>query len=90
MRTKIGFRTISQAEYLDLLNSSIRWKKLLKLCGELGDSSQETVTIYQDDATSTCTITVGKKRYSNGSSSVESVLDSIPSPDSDFRDLLDF
>lgn len=73
-------KTITREEYTDLLNCKTRWRKLLALCGDLGDSSQETVTIYQDDATNTCTITVGKKRYSNGSRHVESVFDSIPDP----------
>ena len=79
-RKQDKLRTISQKEYTDLLNCTIRWKKLLALCGELGDSSQETVTISQDDATNTCTITVGKKSYSNGSRYVEYVFDSIPDP----------
>jgi hypothetical protein len=40
-----------------------RWNDLLELCGHLGDSSETTVTLSQDDACRTQHIRVGDKRF---------------------------
>lgn len=66
---------------IEKLADAFRWRKLIKLCGYLGDGSQERVIFYQDDATSTSHITVGKKTYGFDVKDLETVFDSIPEPE---------
>lgn len=40
-----------------------RWDQLKELCGHLGDGSQTTVKLYQDDATRTYHVSVGAKSF---------------------------
>lgn len=78
-KEKEQIHQVSHSTYMRMLNNSIRWQKLIKLCGYLEDSSQEKVIIYQDDATRTAHITIGKKTYSG--ESIEFVFDGIPTPE---------
>jgi hypothetical protein len=55
---------------------ALRWQKLIRLCGYLGDSSQTLIKFWQDDATNSVHIIVGGKSYYG--SSFESVIDKIP------------
>jgi hypothetical protein len=73
-------------KFKELLRDAERWRKLIRLCGYLGNSSQETVTIYQDDATNTAFVTVGtgdrKRKYYGGERcGIEAAIDSIPESD---------
>lgn len=70
---------VQYSVYMKMLKNSIRWQKLIKLCGHLGDSSQKNVKIYQDDVTRTAHITVGNKAYSG--EDIEFVFDGIPTPE---------
>lgn len=47
----------------ELIAIALKWEKLIELCGHLQDGSQTTVKLYQDDATRTAHITVGKVSY---------------------------
>lgn len=58
--------------------NSLRWEWLMEQCGHLGDGSQTTVTLWQDDATRSCRITIGdreKRVLGTDGSSFESIAD---------------
>jgi len=58
-----------------------RWRKLMRLCGHLANSSETTVKLYQDDATHTRFIQVGKEHhFAYVHCSFEDTIDSIPEP----------
>ncbi len=79
---KSDFQMVRRTDYDRLLNDSIRWRKLRKLCGYLANGSEETVVISQDDATHTAHIKVGNKSYfAYNKASIEATLDSIPEPE---------
>lgn len=63
------------------LRDAARWRALKELAGYLGDGSQETVTLYQDDATRSCFIKVGDgnraKRYGKDGSSFNGIMDEL-------------
>lgn len=70
------------------LFDAIRWRKLMSLCGHLGDGSQTVVKLYQDDATRhSVHIIVGDQLYYG--SSFESVIDKIPEESADNSDGID-
>lgn len=52
-----------------------RWKGLVALCGYWQDGSQIEVTLDQDDATRTCFIKVGNKRYSQEGCGFSAAID---------------
>lgn len=45
----------------DLLREAACWSRLRELCGYYQDGSNETVVLFQDDATRECLVRVGKK-----------------------------
>lgn len=58
-----------------------RWRALKELAGYFQNGSQETVTLYQDDATRSCFIKVGRgdraKVHGTDGSSFNSVIDAL-------------
>ncbi len=50
----------SAAEALELMQDGMRYRALIAAAGYFQDSSDETVTLSQDDATRTCHVTVGR------------------------------
>lgn len=49
--------------FVQMQRDAKRWNDLLELCGHLGDSSDVTVTLSQDDACRTQHIKVGDRRF---------------------------
>ncbi len=50
-------------ELVKLKEDAEKWRNLRNLCGFLGNGSQTTVTLYQDDATETVHLKVGQRSY---------------------------
>jgi len=62
------YRAITLAQLLaDARAEGDRWKQLQELCGYVQDGSQTTVKLWQDDATRTYHVTIGKVSYCGNS-----------------------
>lgn len=65
-------RTLADQHHLE--QDALLWRTLRDLCGYLGDGSSDTVTLSQDDATRSCFIKVGGKRFGTDRSTFEGIL----------------
>lgn len=64
-------------EITALKRDASRWRALREMCGYFQCGEDETVTLYQDDATRSCFIKVGKTVHGTDGSTFESILDGI-------------
>lgn len=61
---KVAAELEERAKAIDALKpDAVRWRALTDACGSYHDGSMQTVKLHQDDATRTCIIDVGTKKF---------------------------